>query len=105
MGKEEISPVILAAVDLMKKVNGGLEVEFLSGMKRTDPSEFYPIGQLGVSTRMTFFDIEKEVFLGHQHCEDMMNPLGSMVAEELIMRIFREDFMKKFYPLKEDKDD
>ncbi len=105
MSNEEISPIILAAVDLMKKDNEGLEVEFLSGMKRTETSEFYPIGQLGVSTKMTFFGIEKEVFLGYQYCEDMLNPLGSRLAEELIMEIFREDFMKLFGQLKEDKDE
>jgi hypothetical protein len=105
MSNEETSPVILAAVDLMKKVNEGLEVEFLSGMKRTEPSEFYPIGQLGMSTKMTFFGIEKNVFLGCQLCEDMLNPIGHLVAEDFIMGIFKEDFMKKFYPLKEDKDE
>jgi hypothetical protein len=98
MSKEEfdISPVIITAVDLMKKVNEGLEVEFLSGMKRNEPSEFYPIGQSGVSTKMTFFGIEKQVFLGYQLCEDMLNPIGHLVAEDYIMGIFKDDIFKKF---------
>lgn len=96
MNNENISPVIMTAIDLMKKVNDGLEVEILSEMKRTEPSEFYPIGQLGVSTKMTFMEIEKNVFLGYQHCEDMLNPLGHLLAEDLIMTTFRDDIMEKY---------
>ena len=105
MSNEEISPIILAAVGLMKKVNEGLEVEFLSGMKRTEPSEFYPIGQLGVSTKMTLLGIEKNVFLGCQMCEDMLNPLGPKLAESLVMEVFRDDFMKLFAQLNNNKDE
>ena len=94
----EISPVIIAAVDLMKKVNEGLEVELLSGMKRTSEGrdEYGQLSPLGVSTKMTLFGIEKDAFLGYQHCEDMLNPFGHMLAEELVMMIFREDIVKKF---------
>jgi hypothetical protein len=93
---DEISTVILAAVNLMKKVNDGLEIEFIGSMERTEPNEYYPIGQFGVSTKMTFFGIEKQVFLGYQMCEDMLNPLGYLVAEDYIIGLFKDDIFKKF---------
>jgi len=103
MNKEEleISPVIIVAVDLMKKVNEGLEVEYLSGMRRAaiGKNENGLLSLLGVSTKMTFFGIEKRVFLEYQHCEDMLNPIGSILAEELIMDIFKDDFLAKYQDL------
>jgi hypothetical protein len=87
---KEISPVIIVAVDLMKRVNEGLEVEFIGEMKRTEPSEYYPIGQLGISTKMTLLGLEENVFLGAQQCEDMINPLGHLLAEDLVMTVFRD---------------
>ena len=98
MENNEISPVIIAAVDLMKKVNEGLEVEFLGGMRRTaiGKDENGLLSLLGVSTKMTYLEIEKQVFLGCQFCEDMLNPLGHLVAEDYIMGIFKEDIVKKF---------
>jgi len=101
MNKEKINPVILSAVDLMKKVNEGLEVEFLSGMRRATigKGENGLLSPLGVSTKMTFFGIEKSVFLGYQHCEDMLNPMGPMLAEELVMDIFKGDFLMKYKDL------
>jgi hypothetical protein len=97
----EISAVITAAVDLMKRVNEGLEVEFLSGMKRTEPSEHYPIGQLGVSTKMTLLGLEENVFLGYQHCEDMLNPFGHLLAVELVMEVFRDKLKVLFEKTKQ----
>jgi hypothetical protein len=98
MENNEISPVIIAAVDIMKKLNEGLEVEFLGGMRRAaiGKNENGLLSPLGVSTRMTYFEIEKQVFLGYQHCEDMLNPVGHLLAEEMIMKIFKEDIVKKF---------
>ena len=55
---KEISPIIIAAVDLMKQVNEGLEVEFIGEMKRTETSEYYPIGQLGISKKMSLMGLE-----------------------------------------------
>ncbi len=98
MENNEISPVIIAAVDIMKKLNEGLEVEFLGGMRRAaiGKNENGLLSPLGISTRMTYFEIEKQVFLGYQHCEDMLNPVGHLLAEEMIMKIFKEDIIKKF---------
>ena len=99
MGKD-ISPIIIAAVDLMKKVNEGLEVEFIGEMKRTEPSEYYPIGQLGISTKMTLLGLEENVFLGCQQCEDMLTPLGPILAEELIMIVFNDKLKVLFKQIK-----
>ena len=92
----EIGAAIIAAVNLMEKVNEELEVEFLSGMKRTEPSEYSPFGQLGVSTKMTLLGIEKNVFLGNQLCEDMLTPMGHLVAEEFVMMLFIDSIKDKY---------
>ena len=96
-----ISPVIIASVDLMKRVNDGLEVEFIGEMERKEPSEYYPIGQLGVSTKMTLLDIEENVFLEYQHCEDMLNPIGHLLAEELVMTVFGDKLKVLFEKIKQ----
>ena len=69
----------------MKRVNEGLEIEITGEMTRTEPSEHYPIGQLGVSIKMTLLGLEERVFLGCQLCEDMFGPHGHLVAEEIVM--------------------
>jgi len=102
---KEISPVIISAVDLMKRVNEGLEVEFIGEMKRGEPSEHYPIGQLGVSTKMTLLGIEENVFLGYQHCEDMINPIGHLLAEELVMTVFGDKLKELYKKLKIESDE
>ena len=96
---KEISPIIIAAVDLMKQVNEGLEVEFIGDMKRTAPSEYYPIGQLGISTKMTLLGLEENVFLECQHCEDMLTPIGHLLAEDLVMTVFRDKLKVLFEQL------
>ena len=59
-------------------------------MKRGTPSSHYPNGQLGVSTKMTLFGLEESFFLGHQICEDMLNPMGHFIAEEVVMMAFKD---------------
>jgi len=96
---KEISPIIIAAVDLMKQVNEGLEVEFIGEMNRTAPSEHYPIGQLGISAKMTLLGLEENVFLGCQHCEDMLTPIGHLLAEDLVMTVFQDKLKVLFEQL------
>jgi hypothetical protein len=93
---KEISPIIIEAVDLMKRVHDGLEVEFIGEMTRTEPSEHYPIGQLGVSTKMTMLGLEENVFLGCQLCEDMFSPHGHLIAVDIVMTTFK-DKLKELY--------
>ena len=90
MSKEEISPIIKEGIRIMTQVNEGLEIEVVGEMKRTEKSEHYPIGQLGVSTIFRMWGMEERVFLGFQHCEDMIVPNGHLIAEEMVMMTFRE---------------
>lgn len=90
----EISPVITEAINLMKRLNEGLEVEIMGKMTRTNPSEHYPIGQLGVSTKMTLIGLEENFFLGYQLCEDIItNPYGCLIVEEIVMDTFKDKLM------------
>ena len=90
MSKEEINPIIKEGIRIMTQVNEGLEIEVVGEMKRTEPSEHYPIGQLGVSTIFRMLGMEEKVFLGCQLCEDMINPMGHLIAEEMVMLTFKE---------------
>jgi hypothetical protein len=85
---KKISPIIIAAVDLMKQVNDGLEVEFIGEMMRTEPYEHYPIGKLGIPIKMTWLGLEENVFLECELCEAMLTPFGHLVAEALVMETF-----------------
>jgi hypothetical protein len=99
----EISPIITAGIDLMKRVNEGLEIEIIGEMARTEPSEHYPIGQLGVSIKMTMLGLEERVFLGCQLCEDMLSPHGHLMAEEIVMETFRKKLKVLFGQIEESK--
>ena len=90
MSEEEISPIIKEGIRIMTQVNEGLEIEVVGEMKRTEKSEHYPIGQLGVSTIFRMYGMEEKVFLGCQLCEDMINPMGHLIAEEVVMMTFKE---------------
>jgi hypothetical protein len=90
MSKNEISPIIKEGIRIMTQVNKGLEIEVVGEMKRTEKSEHYPIGQLGVSTIFRMYGMEEKVFLGCQLCEDMINPMGHLIAEEVVMMTFKE---------------
>ena len=98
----EISAIIIAAVDLMKRVNDGLEVEFIGEMKRTEPSEHYPIGKLGILTKMTLLGIEENVFLACELCEDML-VYGYHIAEDMIMEIFGKKIKELYEHLNNNK--
>ena len=89
MSKEDISPIIKEGIRIMTQVYEGLEIEVVGEMERTEPSEHYPIGQLGVSTIFRMLGMEEKVFLGCQLCEDMINPMGHLIAEEIVMMTFK----------------
>jgi len=90
MSKEEISPIIKEGIRIMTEANEGLEIEVVGEMKRTEKSEHYPIGQLGVSTVFRMWGMEERVFLSCQLCEDMIMSMGHLIAEEMVMMIFKE---------------
>ena len=91
MSKEEIIPIIKEGIRIMTQVNEGLEIEVIGEINYTfEITKHYPIGQLGVSTVFRMWGMEERVFLGCQHCEDMIVPNGHLLAEEMVMMTFRE---------------
>jgi len=104
MSREEISPIIKEGIRIMTQVIEGLEIEVVGEMKRTEPSEHYPIGQLGISTIFRMWGMEEKVFLGCQLCEDMINPMGHLIAEEIVMMTFKEQ-MKSIMENQNDDDE
>jgi len=105
MSKEEISPIIKEGIRIMVQVNEGLEIEVVGEMKRTEKSEHYPIGHLGVLTIFRMYGMEEKVFLGCQLCEDMINPRGHLIAEEMVMMTFREQMKLLMEKLNQNKDE
>jgi len=93
----EIAPQIYQAIDRLKSAFGGTKVELLSTeMYRKPPSEFCPLGYLGVDILVE----DKKVFLG---CESMAeeiawNPLGHYIAEDFVYRVLN---VEKFINEKE----
>jgi len=81
----EIPPQIYEAIKRLQMAFGGTKVELLSKeMYRKPPSEFCPLGYLGVDIMVE----DKKVFLG---CESMAeeiawNPMGRIIAEDFVYR-------------------
>jgi hypothetical protein len=105
MSKEEISSIIKAGIRIMTQVNEGLEIEVVGKMERTEPSEHYPIGQLGVSTIFRMWGMEEKVFLSCQLCEDMINPMGHLIAEDIVMETFLQQQLTKLMIENQNKDE
>jgi len=79
----EIPPQIYEAIKRLQMAFGGTKVELLGKeMYRKPPSEFCPLGYLGVDIMVE----DKKVFLG---CESMAeeiawNPMGRIIAEDFV---------------------
>ena len=86
----EISPLMYEAIEMLRKCFGGVKVELLSTeMYRQPPSEFCPLGYLGVDIMVE----DKKVFLG---CESMAeeivcNPIGMFIAEDFIYKVLNNE--------------
>jgi hypothetical protein len=97
---EKISKVIHAGISIIEKTVEGVKVKVLSQeMRRSEPSEHCPLGQLGAEVEFSWEIGEENVqkvktFLTCQLCEDMMNPLGNLVAEEIVFALYRDIFKK-----------
>jgi hypothetical protein len=97
---EKISGVIHAAIQVIEKTVEGVKVKILSQeMTRLEPTEHYPLGQLGVEVEFSWEIGEENVqkvktFLPYQLCEDMLNPLGNLIAEEIVFTLYRDIFEK-----------
>lgn len=93
---DEMSLVIGAAVHVMEKTVHGLKVTVLDKkMSRSEPTTTLPLGMLGI--RMEFdweYVGKKNVFIGYEMCEDMLTPIGELVAEEIVYKLFFDELQK-----------
>lgn len=93
--KIETSPIVEAALKVMEKSEKGLEVKIVGGIKRSNPGPFYPLGQLQVPLHFKWMDMEEEASLSVQMCEDMLSPHGSLIAQDIIHKIFYSKLTQK----------
>jgi hypothetical protein len=93
MENTKISPVIRSGIKIIQNTIEGVTVNILDEeMSRSNPTEFLPLGALGVNVRVDWEDIgSREVFLTCQFCEDMHSPYGDKIAEEFVFPMFREE--------------
>ena len=93
MEKPKISLVIRSGIKIIENTIEGVTVKILDEeMSRTEPTEFLPIGALGVNVRIDWEEMgSKDVFLTAQLCEDMHSLYGDKIAEEFVFPMFREE--------------
>lgn len=93
MENYQISPVIRSGIKIIQNTIEGVTVKILDEeMSRTEPTEFLPLGALGVNAEIVWDQIGiNNVFLTCQLCEDMHTPYGDLVAEEFIFSLFEKD--------------
>jgi len=74
-----ISPVILNAINIMKKCFGGVNIEIIDKeISRKYPNDFCPIGYLGITISIN----GKRLFLKNEQCEDIL--INPKIAESII---------------------
>ena len=97
MENYQISPVIRSGIKIIQNTIEGVTVNILDDeMSRSQPTEFLPLGALGVNIEINWEELgSKKVFLTFQLCEDMHTPYGDKIAEDFIFPMFREE-MEKF---------
>ncbi len=93
MENPKISPVIRSGIKIIQNTIEGVTVKILDDeMSRSQPTEFLPLGALGVNVNIIWEEIgEHAIFLTAQLCEDMHSPYGDKIAEDFILPMFRED--------------
>ena len=89
MSKEdlsEISPIILMAIEVLKKTFGGTDIELLSTeMYRLKPDEYAKAGRLGVDIKVQGV----KTFFG---CDSMARPIlewGMHIAEQFVYEVLK----------------
>ena len=89
---KDMNPMILAAVGMLKKVDGVLDIKIVSDkMYRSAPMNDYPMGRLGVDIVISYDDVgDVKTFLAYGDVEDLiMYPKGMFIAVEFIDAIRR----------------
>jgi hypothetical protein len=89
----QISPIIYAALDMMRKCFGGTEVKLLSEkMYRLKPDENAKAGRLGVDIEVmgikTFFGCESDA--------EYMLIYGQPIADEFVAMLIKSTYPEKF---------
>jgi hypothetical protein len=97
MENTKISPVIRSGIKIIQNTIEGVTVKILDEeMSRSNPTEFLPLGALGVNVRVDWDEIgSKNVFLTTQLCDDMHTIYGDKIAEEFVFPMFKEE-MEEF---------
>ena len=82
----QISPIILTAIEVLKKTFGGTDIELLSTeMYRLEPDEYAKAGRLGVDIKVQGV----KTFLG---CESAAQPIlewGMPIAEQFVYEVLK----------------
>ncbi len=93
MENTKISLVIRSGIKIIQNTIEGVTVKILDEeMSRSNPTEFLPLGALGVNVRIDWEEMgSKDVFLTAQLCEDMHSLYGDKIAEEFVFPMFREE--------------
>jgi hypothetical protein len=93
MENTKISLVIRSGIKIIQNTIEGVIIKILDEeMSRSEPTEFLPLGALGVNVRIDWEEMgSKEVFLTAQLCEDMHSLYGDKIAEEFVFPMFREE--------------
>jgi hypothetical protein len=93
MENTKISLVIRSGIKIIQNTIEGVTIKILDEeMSRSEPTEFLPLGALGVNIRIDWKEMgSKDVFLTAQLCEDMHSLYGDKIAEEFVFPMFREE--------------
>lgn len=93
MENTKISLVIRSGIKIIQNTIEGVTIKILDEeMSRSEPTEFLPLGALGVNVRIDWEGMgSKDVFLTAQLCEDMHSLYGDKIAEEFVFPMFREE--------------
>jgi hypothetical protein len=93
MENQKISLVIRSGIKIIQNTIEGVTINILDDeMSRSQPTEFLPLGALGVNTEIIWDQVGvNNVFLTAQLCEDMHTPYGDQIAEEFIFSLFEKD--------------
>jgi len=89
----DISPVILQAVEVLRKTFGGVDVQIIdTEMNRKYPDNFAKLGYLGVLISVDIADVKKhEVFFRYQLAEDIIMTRNFSIAEDFIHEVIKDD--------------
>ena len=90
----DISPVFNAAFSIIEKSVEGTTIKIIDEkMRRSSPSEHYPLGQWGLTIEITLEDIgTKKLFILYQLCEDIICPIGHLIAQDVVYPLFKDEF-------------